>query len=158
MLDLSYCHWDWTWQWLRFPLEYRPALSWWTCLLIPSQVCTNGPAAPAVGLWGLGPGEWERSALQVLQLLVGGFLFLMEHLVPTVLSHLFSFLICICLCKTKLLYTLFYMLFLLLSIAAHPFTSTHLLTCWWTVSLLLSFLGWENHVLAFQWYESIRED
>lgn len=61
MLDLSYCHWDWTWQWLRFPLEYRPALSWWTCLLIPSQVCTNGPAAPAVGLWGLGP--WWVGAL-----------------------------------------------------------------------------------------------
>lgn len=66
MFGLSYCHWVWTWQWLRFPLELRPALSWWTCLLISSQVYTNGPSAAALGLWGLGPGEWELSSSGII--------------------------------------------------------------------------------------------
>lgn len=41
---------------------------------------------------------------------------------------------------------------------SHSPTSTHLLTCWWTVSFLLSLLGCVNHGLAFQWYEGIGED
>lgn len=94
-------------------IESDPGTDWLSCLnsdlphhhghaysSLP-QACPYCPVAASQGLWGLGAGGWGLCPAGIV--ILGDFLFLREQLVPIVISHHFSHLFCICLCKTKLL-------------------------------------------------------
>ena len=159
------CVWPWVPS-LHLILSLTGFPPWtWTCLIIMAgtgycpQAC---PACPAQGHedWALA-GE-GAAMLALLSHSVAGSLFLGDRLTPTapwqISFHSSSVLSLRKQASVSIPHLIFCLFLLSRPALSHPVTSTRPLTCWGTVSLLLSTLGCVNHGLAFQWYEGIRED
>lgn len=161
--DPGYCCCIWSWHWLAFLLELGPVSSSRTSLVISCLTMTTIPRAVLLVLLGaVGTRPWQARPLPCwpcyhTQLLAPSSLGTIWPPLPLD-AYLFIPLLLLSL-PNQASVSIPHLIYLLSEPPlSHPLASTHPLTCWQAVSLLLSSLGCVNHGLALQWCEVIRED